>query len=167
MDLNLTEFQKLKPNVTGFQLVNWSNPTMEKINQDWLDFDNKDLKLARRRLRVHTACSVLDQERVVHTNGKQGFYSGLVHFQYTGALTFDGVSVMAAAFHNLRQQRIDISRRGNAGECLANPPAPWGQGIDIQRALQQVGKRSCRRQVPALAAALTAYVPVCRCVWTG
>uniref|UniRef100_H3CQE7 Glutamate receptor, ionotropic, AMPA 1b n=1 Tax=Tetraodon nigroviridis TaxID=99883 RepID=H3CQE7_TETNG len=108
MDLNLTEFQKLKPNVTGFQLVNWSNPTMEKINQDWLDFDNKDLKLARRRLR------------------------------YTGALTFDGVSVMAAAFHNLRQQRIDISRRGNAGECLANPPAPWGQGIDIQRALQQV-----------------------------
>lgn len=52
MDLNLTEFQKLKPNVTGFQLVNWSNPTMEKINQDWLDFDNKDLKLARRRLRV-------------------------------------------------------------------------------------------------------------------
>lgn len=57
MDLNLTEFQKLKPNVTGFQLVNWSNPTMEKINQDWLDFDNKDLKLARRRLRVRTpAC---------------------------------------------------------------------------------------------------------------
>lgn len=55
---------------------------------------------------------------------------------------------MAAAFHNLRQQRIDISRRGNAGECLANPPAPWGQGIDIQRALQQVGKRSCRRQAP-------------------
>lgn len=54
MDLNLTEFQKLKPNVTGFQLVNWSNPTMEKINQDWLEFDNKDLKLARRRLRVHT-----------------------------------------------------------------------------------------------------------------
>lgn len=45
---------------------------------------------------------------------------------------------MAAAFHNLRRQRIDVSRRGNAGECLANPPAPWGQGIDIQRALQQV-----------------------------
>src|SRR4029434_5065216 len=45
---------------------------------------------------------------------------------------------MAPAFQNLRRQRIDISRRGNAGECLANPPAPWGQGIDIQRALQQV-----------------------------
>uniref|UniRef100_UPI0037E8EFA0 glutamate receptor 1-like n=1 Tax=Semicossyphus pulcher TaxID=241346 RepID=UPI0037E8EFA0 len=108
MDLNMTEFQKLGPNVTGFQLVNRSDPAVEKINQDWLDFDSKDLKLARRRLR------------------------------YTGALTYDGVSVMAMAFQNLRRQRIDISRRGNAGECLANPPAPWGQGIDIQRALQQV-----------------------------
>uniref|UniRef100_A0A4W6DCS7 Glutamate receptor n=1 Tax=Lates calcarifer TaxID=8187 RepID=A0A4W6DCS7_LATCA len=102
MDLNVTEFQKLGPNVTGFQLVNRSDPAVEKINQDWLDFDSKDLKL------------------------------------YTGALTYDGVSVMATAFQNLRRQRIDISRRGNAGECLANPPAPWGQGIDIQRALQQV-----------------------------
>ncbi|XP_034540415.1 glutamate receptor 1-like isoform X1 [Notolabrus celidotus] len=108
MDMNMTEFEKLGPNVTGFQLVNWSDPGVEKINQDWLDFDNKDLKLARRRLR------------------------------YTGALTYDGVTVMATAFQNLRKQRIDISRRGNAGECLANPPAPWGQGIDIQRALQQV-----------------------------
>uniref|UniRef100_I3IUZ8 Glutamate receptor n=1 Tax=Oreochromis niloticus TaxID=8128 RepID=I3IUZ8_ORENI len=101
LDLNVTEFQKLGPNVTGFQLVNRSDPAVQKINQNWLDFDNKDLK-------------------------------------YTGALTYDGVSVMATAFQNLRRQRIDISRRGNAGECLANPPAPWGQGIDIQRALQQV-----------------------------
>ncbi|XP_035035181.1 glutamate receptor 1 isoform X2 [Hippoglossus stenolepis] len=108
MDLNVTEFQELGANVTGFQLMNWSDPAMEKINQDWRDFDSKDLKLARPSLR------------------------------YTGALTYDGVSAMATAFHNLRRQRIDISRRGNAGECLANPPAPWGQGIDIQRALQQV-----------------------------
>src|SRR4029434_10056427 len=49
---------------------------------------------------------------------------------------------MAPAFQNLRRQRIDISRRGNAGECLANPPAPWGQGIDIQRALQQVHRHT-------------------------
>ncbi|XP_078142783.1 glutamate receptor 1-like [Centroberyx gerrardi] len=108
LDLNFTEFQKLGANVTGFQLLNVSDPPLLKVNQDWLDFDSKDLKLARRRLR------------------------------YTGALTYDGVSVMATAFQNLRRQRIDISRRGNAGECLANPPAPWGQGIDIQRALQQV-----------------------------
>ncbi|XP_037543686.1 glutamate receptor 1b [Nematolebias whitei] len=108
LDLNVTEFQKLAPNVTGFQLVNRSDPMVEKINQDWVDFDSKDLRLASKRLK------------------------------YTGALTYDGVNVMAKAFQNLRRQRIDISRRGNAGECLANPPAPWGQGIDIQRALQQV-----------------------------
>ncbi|XP_037323246.2 glutamate receptor 1-like isoform X2 [Pungitius pungitius] len=108
MDLNMTDLEKLGPNVTGFQLVNWSDPAVQKMDRDWLDFDNKDLKLARRKLR------------------------------YTGALTYDGVVVMATAFQNLRRQRIDISRRGNAGECLANPPAPWGQGIDIQRALQQV-----------------------------
>uniref|UniRef100_A0AAX7TPG2 Glutamate receptor n=1 Tax=Astatotilapia calliptera TaxID=8154 RepID=A0AAX7TPG2_ASTCA len=110
LDLNVTEFQKLGPNVTGFQLVNRSDPAVQKINQNWLDFDNKDLKVAP-------------------SWSSPG---------YTGALTYDGVSVMATAFQNLRRQRIDISRRGNAGECLANPPAPWGQGIDIQRALQQV-----------------------------
>ncbi|XP_038163418.1 glutamate receptor 1-like isoform X2 [Cyprinodon tularosa] len=108
LDLNVTEFQKLAPNATGFQLVNRTHPAVEKINQDWMGFDSKDLKLTRKRLK------------------------------YTGALTYDGVNVMVKAFQNLRQQRIDISRRGNAGECLANPPAPWGQGIDIQRALQQV-----------------------------
>lgn len=74
---------------------------------------------------------------------------------------------MAAAFHNLRQQRIDISRRGNAGECLANPPAPWGQGIDIQRALQQVSKQSRKRQVFMLTGPLKMEMCVCRCVWTG
>uniref|UniRef100_A0A8C6UIU9 Glutamate ionotropic receptor AMPA type subunit 1 n=1 Tax=Neogobius melanostomus TaxID=47308 RepID=A0A8C6UIU9_9GOBI len=108
MDLNITEFQKLAPNVTGFQLVNHTDPNVERVNQEWMVFDSKDSKALRRRLK------------------------------YTGALTYDGVTVMAAAFQNLRKQRIDISRRGNAGECLANPPAPWGQGIDIQRALQQV-----------------------------
>ncbi|XP_059912970.1 glutamate receptor 1-like isoform X2 [Gadus macrocephalus] len=107
-DLNFTAFQSLGANVTGFQLVNTSDPAVEKLNQEWLDFDSKDIKQNRRRLK------------------------------YTGALTYDGVSAMATAFQNLRKQRIDISRRGNAGECLANPPAPWGQGIDIQRALQQV-----------------------------
>ncbi|XP_050948970.1 glutamate receptor 1b isoform X2 [Labeo rohita] len=108
LDLNLTEFKKGGANVTGFQLMNYTNPTVSRTIQDWLEFDSKDLKSPKRRLK------------------------------YTGALTYDGVTVMATAFQNLRKQRIDISRRGNAGECLANPPAPWGQGIDIQRALQQV-----------------------------
>ncbi|XP_043076666.1 glutamate receptor 1-like [Puntigrus tetrazona] len=108
LDLNLTEFRKGGANVTGFQLMNYTNPAVSRTIQDWLEFDSKDLKSPKRRLK------------------------------YTGALTYDGVTVMATAFQNLRKQRIDISRRGNAGECLANPPAPWGQGIDIQRALQQV-----------------------------
>ncbi|XP_017348937.1 glutamate receptor 1b isoform X4 [Ictalurus punctatus] len=108
LDLNLTEFRKGGANITGFQLMNYTDPMVSRTIDDWLDFDSKDLKSPKRRLK------------------------------YTGALTYDGVSVMATAFQNLRRQRIDISRRGNAGECLANPPAPWGQGIDIQRALQQV-----------------------------
>lgn len=69
--------------------------------------------------------------------------------QYTSALTYDGVMVMAEAFRNLRRQKVDISRRGNAGDCLANPAAPWNQGIDMERMLKQVrGKRdsACRIQ---------------------
>uniref|UniRef100_A0A3P8N8V2 Glutamate receptor n=1 Tax=Astatotilapia calliptera TaxID=8154 RepID=A0A3P8N8V2_ASTCA len=101
LDIDLTDLRKGGANITGFQLVNNSEPSVSRIVQQWMEFDNKDSK-------------------------------------YTGALTYDGVKVMSTAFQNLRRQRIDISRRGNAGECLANPPAPWGQGIDIQRALQQV-----------------------------
>ncbi|XP_037396641.1 glutamate receptor 1a isoform X3 [Pygocentrus nattereri] len=108
LDIDLTEFKKGEANVTGFQLVNYDDPNVSRIVQQWMDFDNKDPKVPKRGLK------------------------------YTGALTYDGVKVMSTAFQNLRRQRIDISRRGNAGECLANPPAPWGQGIDIQRALQQV-----------------------------
>ncbi|KAG1954419.1 glutamate receptor 1a isoform X1 [Pimephales promelas] len=108
LDVDLTEFKKGEANVTGFQLVNYANPNISRTVQQWLDFENKDAKVPKRGLK------------------------------YTGALTYDGVKVMSTAFQNLRRQRIDISRRGNAGECLANPPAPWGQGIDIQRALQQV-----------------------------
>ncbi|XP_066506096.1 glutamate receptor 1a isoform X2 [Hoplias malabaricus] len=108
LDIDLTEFKKGEANVTGFQLVNYDDPSVSRIAQQWIDFDNKDPKVPKRGLK------------------------------YTGALTYDGVKVMSTAFQNLRRQRIDISRRGNAGECLANPPAPWGQGIDIQRALQQV-----------------------------
>ncbi|XP_076782015.1 glutamate receptor 4 [Arvicanthis niloticus] len=66
-----------------------------------------------------------------------GFYA-FKHDQYTSALTYDGVLVMAETFRSLRRQKIDISRRGNAGDCLANPAAPWGQGIDMERTLKQV-----------------------------
>uniref|UniRef100_A0AAV2MKW9 Glutamate receptor, ionotropic, AMPA 1a n=1 Tax=Knipowitschia caucasica TaxID=637954 RepID=A0AAV2MKW9_KNICA len=108
LDIDLTDLRKGGANITGFQLVNNSEPEVSRVVQQWMEFDIKDSKMPKTGLK------------------------------YTGALTYDGVKVMATAFQNLRKQRIDISRRGNAGECLANPPAPWGQGIDIQRALQQV-----------------------------
>lgn len=66
-------------------------------------------------------------------------------FQYTSALTYDAVQVMTEAFRNLRKQRIEISRRGNAGDCLANPAVPWGQGVEIERALKQVSHSKCLR----------------------
>uniref|UniRef100_A0AAX7V1G0 Glutamate receptor n=1 Tax=Astatotilapia calliptera TaxID=8154 RepID=A0AAX7V1G0_ASTCA len=57
---------------------------------------------------------------------------------YTSALTYDAVHVMTEAFRFLHKQRIDISRRGNSGDCLANPAVPWAQGVEIERALKQV-----------------------------
>lgn len=58
--------------------------------------------------------------------------------QYTSALTHDAILVIAEAFRYLRRQRVDVSRRGSAGDCLANPAVPWSQGIDIERALKTV-----------------------------
>lgn len=58
--------------------------------------------------------------------------------QYTSALTYDAVQVMTEAFRYLHKQRIDISRRANNGDCLANPAVPWAQGVEIERALKQV-----------------------------
>ena len=45
---------------------------------------------------------------------------------------------MTEAFRFLHKQRIDMSRRGNSGDCLANPAVPWAQGVEIERALKQV-----------------------------
>ena len=52
MDLNLTEFKKGGANVTGFQLVNYTDPLVSSTIQDWLEFDSKDLKIPKRRLKV-------------------------------------------------------------------------------------------------------------------
>lgn len=62
--------------------------------------------------------------------------------QYTSALTHDAILVIAEAFRYLRRQRVDVSRRGSAGDCLANPAVPWSQGIDIERALKMVGPKA-------------------------
>lgn len=66
------------------------------------------------------------------------FFAIIFVLQYTSALTYDAVHVMTEAFRFLHKQRIDISRRGNSGDCLANPAVPWAQGVEIERALKQV-----------------------------
>lgn len=81
-------------------------------------------------------CSVCMMSLVLHW----GFLWPL--FQYTSALTHDAILVIAEAFRYLRRQRVDVSRRGSAGDCLANPAVPWSQGIDIERALKMVGLRT-------------------------
>ncbi|CAG5871561.1 unnamed protein product, partial [Menidia menidia] len=107
-DINLERFMHGGANVTGFQLVDFSNPMVIKLMQRW----NK-----------------LDQREYPGSDTPP---------KYTSALTYDGVMVMAEAFRHLRRQKVDISRRGNAGDCLANPAAPWNQGIDMERTLKQV-----------------------------
>uniref|UniRef100_H0YR49 Glutamate receptor n=1 Tax=Taeniopygia guttata TaxID=59729 RepID=H0YR49_TAEGU len=86
MDIDLTKFRESGANVTGFQLVNYTDTVPARIMQQWRNND------AREHPRV-------DWKKP----------------KYTSALTYDGVRVMAEAFQNLRRQRIDISRRGNIG----------------------------------------------------
>uniref|UniRef100_A0A671MPM4 Glutamate receptor n=1 Tax=Sinocyclocheilus anshuiensis TaxID=1608454 RepID=A0A671MPM4_9TELE len=107
-DISIERFMHGGANVTGFQLVDFSKPMVIKLMQRW----NK-----------------LDQREYPGSESPP---------RYTSSLTYDGVLVMAEAFRNLRRQKIDISRRGNAGDCLANPAAPWNQGIDMERTLKQV-----------------------------
>uniref|UniRef100_A0A3Q2Z1C0 Glutamate receptor, ionotropic, AMPA 4a n=1 Tax=Hippocampus comes TaxID=109280 RepID=A0A3Q2Z1C0_HIPCM len=107
-DISLERFMHGGANVTGFQLVDFSKAIVIKLMQRW----NK-----------------LDQREYPGSESPP---------KYTSSLTYDGVLVMAEAFRTLRRQKIDISRRGNAGDCLANPAAPWNQGIDMERALKQV-----------------------------
>ncbi|TRY81527.1 hypothetical protein DNTS_005815, partial [Danionella cerebrum] len=107
-DISLERFMHGGANVSGFQLVDFSKAMVIKLMQRW----NK-----------------LDQREYPGSESPP---------RYTSSLTYDGVLVMAEAFRNLRRQKVDITRRGNAGDCLANPAAPWNQGIDMERALKQV-----------------------------
>uniref|UniRef100_A0A8C9TJ89 Glutamate receptor n=1 Tax=Scleropages formosus TaxID=113540 RepID=A0A8C9TJ89_SCLFO len=107
-DISLERFMHGGANVTGFQLVDFSTPMVLKLMQRW----NK-----------------LDQREYPGSDSPP---------KYTSALAYDGVMVMAEAFRNLRRQKVDLSRRGNAGDCLANPAAPWNQGLDMERTLKQV-----------------------------
>ncbi|XP_043925424.1 glutamate receptor 1 isoform X1 [Protopterus annectens] len=109
MDIDLDKFQHGGANVTGFQIVNYTDLKVAKVMQQWESFESRE------------------HSRVEWKRPR-----------YTSALTYDGVRVIAEAFQRMKKQRLDILRKGTAGDCLANPAVPWGQGIDIQRALQQV-----------------------------
>ncbi|XP_067407938.1 glutamate receptor 2 isoform X2 [Emydura macquarii macquarii] len=108
-DGDLSKIQFGGANVSGFQIVDYDDPLVSKFVQRWSTLEEKEYPGA------HTST-----------------------IKYTSALTYDAVQVMTEAFRNLRKQRIEISRRGNAGDCLANPAVPWGHGVEIERALKQV-----------------------------
>ncbi|MBN3286344.1 GRIA2 protein, partial [Polyodon spathula] len=108
IDGDLSKIQYGGANVSGFQIVDFDDPVVSKFDQRWEALEEKEYPGADNRIR------------------------------YTSALTYDAVQVMTEAFRYLRKQRIDISRRGNAGDCLANPAVPWAQGVEIERALKQV-----------------------------
>nr|8SS2_A Chain A, Glutamate receptor 2, Voltage-dependent calcium channel gamma-5 subunit chimera [Rattus norvegicus]8SS2_B Chain B, Glutamate receptor 2, Voltage-dependent calcium channel gamma-5 subunit chimera [Rattus norvegicus]8SS2_C Chain C, Glutamate receptor 2, Voltage-dependent calcium channel gamma-5 subunit chimera [Rattus norvegicus]8SS2_D Chain D, Glutamate receptor 2, Voltage-dependent calcium channel gamma-5 subunit chimera [Rattus norvegicus]8SS3_A Chain A, Glutamate receptor 2, Volta len=108
-DGDLLKIQFGGAEVSGFQIVDYDDSLVSKFIERWSTLEEKEYPGA------HTAT-----------------------IKYTSALTYDAVQVMTEAFRNLRKQRIEISRRGNAGDCLANPAVPWGQGVEIERALKQV-----------------------------
>ncbi|XP_062281066.1 glutamate receptor 1a isoform X4 [Scomber scombrus] len=52
LDIDLTDLRKGGANITGFQLVNNSEPTVSRIVQQWMEFDNKDSKVPKSGLKV-------------------------------------------------------------------------------------------------------------------
>ncbi|KAI1902694.1 hypothetical protein AGOR_G00018650 [Albula goreensis] len=97
-------------NITGFQIISLENQIVQQFLQRWDRLDEREFPEARN-----------------------------TPLKYTSALTHDAILVLAEAFRYLRRQRVDVSRRGSAGDCLANPAVPWSQGIDIERALKMIG----------------------------
>uniref|UniRef100_A0AAQ4PRS2 Glutamate receptor n=1 Tax=Gasterosteus aculeatus aculeatus TaxID=481459 RepID=A0AAQ4PRS2_GASAC len=108
VDGDLSKIQYGGANVSGFQIVDFDDPAVAKFDQRWEALEEKEYPGADIRIR------------------------------YTSALTYDAVHVMTEAFRFLHKQSIDMSRRGNSGDCLANPAVPWAQGVEIERALKQV-----------------------------
>ncbi|XP_071759771.1 glutamate receptor 1a isoform X4 [Centroberyx gerrardi] len=52
LDIDLTDLRKGGANITGFQLVNNSEPNVSRVVQQWMEFDNKDSKVPKRGLKV-------------------------------------------------------------------------------------------------------------------
>lgn len=59
LDIDLTDLRKGGANITGFQLVNNSEPVVSRVVQQWLEFDNKDSKVPKSGLKVRLLCSLI------------------------------------------------------------------------------------------------------------
>uniref|UniRef100_A0A8C4QQ11 Glutamate receptor n=2 Tax=Eptatretus TaxID=7763 RepID=A0A8C4QQ11_EPTBU len=108
-DIDLEKFQYGGANVSGFQIVDYNHPLVVNFMQRWNKLDEREYPGSDSRI-----------------------------LKYTTALTYDAIHVIAEAFQKLREQKFELDRKGNVGECLANPPVPWSLGIDIERALRLV-----------------------------
>lgn len=56
LDIDLTDLRKGGANITGFQLVNNSEPSVSRVVQQWMEFDNKDSKMLKSGLKVRFLC---------------------------------------------------------------------------------------------------------------
>ncbi|XP_055015079.1 glutamate receptor 1a isoform X4 [Boleophthalmus pectinirostris] len=52
LDIDLTDLRKGGANITGFQLVNNSEPEVSRVVQQWMEFDIKDSKMPKTGLKV-------------------------------------------------------------------------------------------------------------------
>lgn len=59
LDIDLTDLRKGGANITGFQLVNNSEPGVSRVVQQWLEFDNKDSKVPKSGLKVLLLCCLI------------------------------------------------------------------------------------------------------------
>lgn len=159
--MELQNFVVSSSRQASFQL-NWAGTVAlllyaiqnENIFYSFIEIDGivtkHQLKDSKQRECKHDS-SVLTKEEVAWYSWGNcriavGCHISLVQLQYTSALTHDAVLVIAEAFRYLRRQRVDVSRRGSAGDCLANPAVPWSQGIDIERALKMVRAKVTARE---------------------
>lgn len=59
LDIDLTDLRKGGANITGFQLVNNSEPSVSRVVQQWMEFDNKDSKMPKSGLKVLFLCCLI------------------------------------------------------------------------------------------------------------
>ncbi|KAI4568689.1 hypothetical protein MJG53_014307 [Ovis ammon polii x Ovis aries] len=136
-DGDLLKIQFGGANVSGFQIVDYDDSLVSKFIERWSTLEEKEYPGAHTTT-IKSNCSSGEKRSIRQRIHEEDIQILVVNIKYTSALTYDAVQVMTEAFRNLRKQRIEISRRGNAGDCLANPAVPWGQGVEIERALKQV-----------------------------